>query len=103
MKTLKDYIKGYNYVPLLQVAEHRAKDGTLYSLVKQEGYDSFYFLKGEEVIKREWLPMDKYPDLAIKRLNNKRDGQITAEICEQPSYNKFVKFVFDQTGEEFKI
>ena len=103
MKTLKDYIKGYNYVPLLQVAEHRAKDGTLYSLVKQEGYDFFYFLKGEEVIKREWLPMDKYPQLAIKRLNNKRDSAIMREICDQLSYTKFVKFIYDQTGEEFKI
>lgn len=103
MKTLKDYIKGYNYVPLLEVATHIAKDGTRYSLVKQEGYDSFYFLKGEEVIKREWLPGDKYPALAIKRLNNKRDADIMREICDQNSYIKFVKFIYDQTGEEFKI
>ena len=103
MKTLKDYIKGYNYVPLLQVAEHVAKDGTRYSLVKQDGYNSFYFLKGEEVIKREWLPMDKYPELAIKHLNNKRDAEIMKEICDQASYVKFVKFIFDETGEEFKL
>ena len=103
MKTLKDYIKGYDYVPLLQVATHVAKDGTRYSLVKQEGYNTFYYLKGDEVIKREWLPMDKYPQLAIDHLNHPKDITIIEEICDQLSYIKFVKFVYDQCGEEFKL
>ena len=103
MKTLKDYIKGYEYVPTLQVATHVAKDGTRYSLVKQEGYNTFYFLKGEEVIKKEYIPNDKYPQLAIDHLNHPRDITVIEEICEQPSYIKFVKFIYDETGEDFKL
>ena len=103
MKILKDYIKGYDYVPLLEVATHIAKDGTRYSLVKQEGYNSFYFLKGEEVIKREYFPGDKFPKLAIARLNDKKNNEIANEIVEQPSYKAFCKFVLEQTGENFRI
>lgn len=103
MKTLRDYIKGYGRVPILLVAEHRSKDGTRYQLTKQEGYNSFYYMKGEEVVKKEYIPNDRYPELAIAHLNDKRDPQIVKEICEQVSYIKFVKFVFDECGEEFKL
>lgn len=103
MKILKDYIKGYDYVPILEIATHVAKDGTRYSLVKQDGYNSFYFLKGEEVIKREWYPGDKFAKLAIARLNDRRNNDIVNEITEQASYKAFCKFVLEQTGENFRI
>lgn len=103
MKTLRDYIKGYGFVPILLIASHTAKDGTRYELVKQEGYGSFYFMKGEEVVKKEYLPNDKYPQLSIDHINHPRDITVIEEILDQPSYQKFVKFIYDECGEEFHL
>ena len=103
MKTLRDYIKGYGYVPIILIASHKAKDGTRYELVKQEGYGSLYFMKGDEVVKKEYMPDDKFEKLAIDHINHPRDITVIEEIMDQPSYQKFVKFVYDQCGEEFHL
>lgn len=103
MKTLRDYIKGYGYVPILLIAQHISEDGTRYQLVKEEKYPTLYYLKGEEVVKKEYLPNDKYVDLAIDHLNHPHDVTVIEDICDQLSYQHFVKFVYDQCGEEFHL
>ena len=102
MKTLRDYIKGYGYVPILLIAEQKSK-GVRYSLVKEENYDSFYYMKGEEVIKKEYIPNDLFPKLSIEHINHRHDESIINKIKECDSYKKFVKFIKEQTGEEFKL
>ena len=102
MKTLRDYVKGYGYVPILLIAEHKSK-GVRYSLVKEETYDSFYYMKGEEVVMKKFLPNDRFPKLAIDHLNHKKDENIINQIKECDSYKAFVKFIKDQTGEDFKL
>ena len=99
---LEDYVKGYPNVPMLLVAEHISK-GIRYSLVKEENYNTFYFMKGNEVLDRKYIAGDKYPKLAIQRLNNKKDTNIVEQIKEQVSYRYFAKFVMEQTGEAFRI
>ena len=99
---LEDYVKGYPNVPMLLVAEHISK-GVRYSLVKEENYNTFYFMKGNEVLDRKYIAGDKFPKLAIARLNDRRNNKIANEICEQPSYKAFCRFVLEQTGENFRI
>ncbi len=103
MKTLKDYIKGYGYVPILLLAQHKDKDGNKYQLVKEENYQVYYFLKNEEVIKKEYINGDKFQKLSVDHMNYPRDVTVIEEICEQPSYQKFVKFVYDECGEDFQL
>lgn len=102
MKTLRDYVKGYGYIPILLIAEHRS-NGVIYSLTKEEAYDSFYFMKGEEVVMKKFLPNDKFPKLSIQHLNHKKDQDIINQIKECDSYKAFVRFIKEQTGEEFSI
>ena len=103
MKTLKDYIKGYPAVPTLLIAQYRSKDGTRYSLVKEENYNTFYFMKKDEVIKTQYIKGDKYPQLSLDHINFPKDVSVIEEIKEQPSYNEFVKFIRQETGETFTI
>lgn len=108
MKTLRDYIKGYGRVPIILIAEHKAKDGTRYCLCKQDGYNSFYFMKGEEVIKKEYIHgHDEFEKLALKFINSKGDPKtqelIKIELGQVQTYNMFKKFIKDQCGEEFKL
>ena len=103
MKTLRDYVKGYGFVPILLLASHTAKDGTRYELVKEESYPVYYFMKGEEVVKKEYIQGDKLQKLSIDHINHPRDITVIEEILEQPSYNSFVKFVYDKCGEEYHL
>lgn len=102
MKTLYDYIRGYPSVPVLQIAAFRHA-GNYYQLAKEESHDSFYFMKGQEVIYVKRYPEDKFPHLAIAHINNRRDESIIEEIKQCLSYKAFVKFIKEQTGEIFSI
>lgn len=103
MKTLADYVKGYPYVQIIEVARHVAKNGDKYYLCKQPGYDNFYFMKGDEVLDSKNYSEDKFPALSIKHLNNKKDQDVINEIKKCLSYKAFAKFIKQQTGEEFTL
>lgn len=108
MKTLKDYIKGYGKVPITLIAEHTSKDGTKYYLCKQDGYNSYYFMKGDEVVKKEYIGgNDQFEKLSLKLINNKRDPEackiIRKELENCTSYIMFKNFIKSECGEEFKL
>lgn len=102
MKTLQDYIRGYGYVPILLVAEYRY-NGVRYSLVKQEDYDSFYFMKDKEVVKKKYIPHDRFPKLAIDHLNDKKNQGIINAVHECDSYKSFVKFIKEETDQDYSL
>ena len=102
-KTLGDFIKGYPRVPVLDVADYKDSKGKRYYLCKEPTGNSYYFMKGEEVIVRKYIPYDNFPKLAIARLNNKKDPEIIKEIEQCQSYQDWVKFIYQQTGEWFKF
>ena len=100
MKTLLDYVRGYPYVPVLLIAQHLSK-GERYLLCKEETHDTFFFMKGEEVVLAKRFTNDAFPKLSIAHINNKKDIGIISEIENCASYRAFVKFVKEQTGEDF--
>lgn len=100
MKTLADYIRGYGSVPILLIAEYKYQ-GIRYSLLKEDGHDSFYFCKGNEVIYVKRFPRDQFPRLAIDHINNRKDTSIIDKIEGCASYKAYVSFIKEQTGEDF--
>lgn len=106
MKTLKDYIKGYGSVPITLIASHIDKDGNKYYLVKQDGYSVYYYLKGDEVLKKEYIVNDHFENLALKYINAKNPETrkaIVKDIEEQMSYKIWVSFIKEQAGENVKL
>ena len=92
---LEDFIKGYPNVETYLLA--RYKD---YYLVKQPGHNMFYFMKGEDVLAREYISGDHLENLSIKYLN-KKDEETLKSILNQKSYISFSKFIKDQTKEDY--
>ena len=101
MKTLGDYVKGYPHVAILLLAKYRDKNNNKYYLCKQEGHNNFYYMKGEEVIDRRYINGDHLEKLSIAYLNNKNNMEILSELKEQESYKYFVKFIKEQTGDDY--
>ena len=102
MKTLVDYVRGYPFVPILLICEYKSK-GVRYMLTKEECHDSFYFMKGDEVIYAKRFSQDKLPSLSIKHINNKRDEEIKERMRECNSFKAFVKFIKEETGEDYNV
>lgn len=102
MKTLEDYIRGYHYVPILLVLQYIDK-GTRYSLQKEENHDTFYFLKGDEVIHAKRFPHDPLPRLAIDHINDKKNEEIIWKMQQCASYKAFSRFIKEETGNEFTL
>ena len=102
MKTLYDYVRGYPFVAVLLICEYRSGD-TRYWLTKEEGHDSFYFMKGEEVVFSRRYAQDKLPSLMIAHINNKKDEAIKEQIRACSSFKAFVKFVEEQSGEKYDV
>ena len=103
MKTLADYVKGYPCVNILLLAEYKDKDNNKYYLCKQSGYNNYYYMKGEEVIDRKYINKDHLESLSIKYINNKNNIEIINNIKEQQSYKYFVKFIKEQTGDDYDV
>ena len=105
MKKLEDYVKGYPGVAILLIASVDYKDEHYY-LVKEENYDSFYFMKGQEVLDRKYIPNDKFYSLHLAQLNNKMNkdklNEINSQIKDCVSYKAFCRFIKDQTKGEYK-
>lgn len=98
MKTLADYIKGYPNVEVYILAKYRDKFNNKYYLCKQPGYNNYYFMKGEEVIDKSHIKEDRLERLSIDFLNNK---DVLGEIEKQQSYKLFVRFIKEQTGDDY--
>ena len=101
MKTLADYIKGYPGVAVLLLDRYVDKNNNKYYLCKVDGSNNFYYMKGEEVIDVRYIVADHYQKLSIDYENHKNDADILKSINEQPSYRYFVKFIKEQTGENY--
>lgn len=103
MKTLSDYIKGYPMIPVLLLARYRDKSNNKYYLCKVEGHNNFYYMKGDEVIEAKYIVGDRLEKLSINYINSKSNKEILTELKEQPSYKYFVKFIKEQTGDEYEF
>lgn len=101
MKTLEDYIRGYGFVPILLVLEYK-HGGRRYSLTKQEGYSSYYFMEDKEVVFRRFAGNNNLDRLVIDYRNHK-DPEVLERIKEDPMYKAFVKFVKERTGNDFHL
>lgn len=102
MKTLHDYVRGYPFVPVLLICEYKSK-GVRYQIAKEEYHDDFYYMKGEEVVFARRYPQDKLPSLMIAHLNNKKDESIKEQIRACSSFKAFVKFIKEETGEDYEV
>ena len=103
MKTLGDYIKGYPRVEvylLMEFIVFTDKGNIRYQLCKQPGYNSFYYMKGDEVIEKKYIAGDHLEKLSIQLINHKNDESIKKAIEEQVSFQHWKKFIKEQTGKD---
>lgn len=102
MKTLRDYIKGYGFVPILLLADF-SDNGDRYYLCKEYGHNSFYYMKGNEVLDIRYITGDELEKLSIKYLNDKNNPELKERIEKQISYQAFVKFISDNCNKKYSM
>lgn len=102
MKTLRDYIKGYGFVPIILICEYK-HGNTRYQLCMQDGYGSYYFMKDDEVIKQEYHSTNSLRKLMIQHANHPKDESINIQIKEDELFKSFQRFILEQTGENYCI